>query len=103
MTGVPSSLAVTVDTSRAGRVRDAELVGVEEKGIGVGNVKLLLFTHQTGALAGDVLDQSLSEGGRQMTEFFLCEVSPEVTVPLLSFHNVVVVVLYEAGKKKTNG
>lgn len=93
-----SGLAVAVNTSGACGVCDAKLIGVEEKGIGVCDIELLLFAHETSTLAGDVLHQSFAEGGGQLVEFFLCKINTEIMFPALSFQDVVVAVLQREKK-----
>ena len=94
MTRVPC-LAVAVDATRAGRVGDAELIGVEEEGIGVGNIELLLFAHEAGALAGDTLHETLAQSTRQLVEFFFGKVDSEIVFAAVSLQAVLVSVLLD--------
>ena len=92
MAGV-TGFAVSVDASGARRVGNAELIRVEKQRIGVGDIELLLFAHETSALAGDTLHQSLSEGRGQLVEFLLCKIDTEIMFPALSFQDVVIGIL----------
>jgi hypothetical protein len=46
-----SSFAIAVNTTRTSRIRDAKLVGMEEEGIGVRDIKLFFFSHKASPLA----------------------------------------------------
>ena len=63
--GMPG-LAIPVDPAGAGRIRDAELVGMEQKRVGICDIQLLLLPHQPALLARDRLHQSLAKRRRQI-------------------------------------
>lgn len=62
MSGVPG-FAVAVDAAWAGGVGDAELVGVEEEGIGVADVELVFLARQALLLSVDCLGEALAQSG----------------------------------------
>jgi hypothetical protein len=72
-----SSFAVAVNPTRTGRVGDAELIGMKEKGVCICDIELLLFSHEPGPLARKRLHEALTEGAGEVIVFFFCEMSAE--------------------------
>lgn len=69
MTSVPG-LAIAVNPARTGGIGDTELVGVEEKRVGISDVQLLLFPHQPALFAGYSLHQPLAKRRGEIVIFF---------------------------------
>lgn len=75
------------------RIGNTELTRVEEKGIGIGDVELFFFFHQTLSLVGQGLEKPFPQGRRHVFAFFGGKMESIVAFVFDSFQTGIVVVL----------
>jgi hypothetical protein len=80
-----SGFAIAMNPARTGRIGDAELIGMKEKGVCICDIELLLFSHEACPLARKRLHEALTEGAREVIVFFFCEMGAEGILSLEPF------------------
>lgn len=94
-----SGLAIAVYATGARRIRNAELIRVEEESVGVRDVELFLFPHQAGLLPRDGLYQTLSKSRRQVIVFLFRKMYSKRVFTFVSIQVLAMPMLSMAGTR----